>query len=170
MSVEASERRNAVGRRGSPVVGRREDAAPYRRVGALSSAKRDPATSETTYFIKAAGPDLLEFGEREYFLWRLLDGTNSLADIQTKFQGRFGTALTPEQFQSFVEQLIECGAVEGQRTDPALPAPASVVTPPVAEAEPSEAEGDADATGFRLDPGPLLRTCALIFGPLRFYG
>ncbi len=40
----------------------------------------------------------------------------------------------------------------------------------MAEAERSEAEGDADATGFRLDPGPLLRTCALIFGPLRFYG
>src|SRR6478735_5768116 len=95
--------------------------APYRRLGTLSSTKRDPATSASTYFITASGSEVLEFGEREYFLWRLLDGRNALADIQEKFKERFDVVLTPEQFGRFVDQLIECGAVEALEPPEAAP-------------------------------------------------
>src|SRR5688572_29606465 len=117
MTIDASERSTSAGRRDAHAPSRRDVSVSYRRVGTLGSSRRDPATSETTYLIKTSGKDVLQFGEKEYFLWRLLDGTNSTAEIQSKFAGRFGAPLTPEQFDSFVEQLVACGAIEVQKPD-----------------------------------------------------
>lgn len=174
MTIDSSERRNAAARRSAPAAYRRDDPVPYRRVGTLSSSKRDPATSETTYLIKAAGADVLQFGEKEYFLWRLLDGTNSVADIQAQFRRRFGGPLTPEQFESFVEQLVECGAVEAQRAaEPALPKPVSTAAMPKSldEAEPElpAAQTRRPIALAAFDPSAVLQALDWICGPLRFF-
>jgi multidrug resistance efflux pump len=174
ITIDTDARRNAAQRRGAAVSSRPEPSVPYRRVGSLSSAKRDPATSETTYFVKAAATELLQFGEREYFLWRLLDGTNSVADIQGKFRGRFETPLTPEQFDSFVEQLVECGAVERLALDgdpPAKPGSAPVVASAPGQIEPELPNHDwgAPFTVRLFNPSVGLRALDLICGPLRYF-
>ncbi len=155
-------------------VSTRRDAVPFRRIGTLSSTKRDPATSDTAYFIKASGTDVLQFGEREYFLWRLLDGTNSLADIQGKFRERFGATLTPQQFDSFVDQLVDCGAVEAhQAGETALsePEPEPVMPAPLDRLEAELPRDQARVRPSRrlCDPTRALRLLESICGPLRFF-
>lgn len=174
MTIDASERSNAAGRLDVPAPYRRDASVPFRRVGTLSSTERDPESSETAYFIKTSGKDVLQFGEKEYFLWRLLDGTNSIADIQTKFKARFGTPLTPDQFDSFVNQLVECGAVEPYSpVEAALPEPdaVSTVLSTLEQLEP-ELPRAARRVHFGIplfDPSGALRALDLICGPLRFF-
>lgn len=171
MTIDADEGTSTAERRGAAPA--RRDAAGFRRIGALSSAKRDPATSETAYFIKTAGTDALQFGEKEYFLWRLLDGSNSVGDIQAKFRARFDMSLTPEQFDAFVEQLVEGGAVE--RLKPAEGAPPRPGTLPVAAPpEPREpalplVEQRPRTGGHLFDPSGLLQGLNWLCGPLRFF-
>lgn len=169
MTVEAGEGINAAERRaGAGPVGR-EAAIGYRRLGTLSSATRDPDTAETVYFIKAPSTDVLQFGEKEYFLWRLLDGTNSLPDIQTKFRLHFKSALTAEQFDSFVEELIDCGVVE--RLKPAMPEERAKPEEPGEPGEPALplAENRLPQDLHLFDPSAALGRLDWICGPLRFY-
>ena len=174
MTVDANEGKNTAERRSATLSGRRDPLPSYRRVGTLSSAKRDPATSETAYFIKASGSDVLQFGEKEYFLWRLLDGTNSVANIRAKFRERFETPLTPGQFDTFVEQLVECGAVERLKSGDTARrtlVPASIVPSPPDQREPVLAAPDQRVPfGICLfNPSAALRTLDWICGPLRFF-
>jgi putative peptide zinc metalloprotease protein len=150
------------------------DPVAYRRVGILSSAKRDPATSESTYFINASGSEVLEFGEKEYFLWRLLDGTNSLSDIAAKFKERFDITLTPEQFGSFVDQLVACGAVEALGSREPVPPPPQAVPLIAPTSEPREVALPVSEAPRRwviplLDPSILLRALDTLCGPFRFF-
>jgi multidrug resistance efflux pump len=178
MTIDTNESRNSGEAPALVVAERRQPSVPFRRIGTLSSSKRDPATSESAYLIKATGSDVLQFGEEEYFLWRLLDGANSVADIQAKFSGRFGTALTGEQLDSFVRQLVECGAAErltpnetaaaGRR--PATPEPGLVASAALAALDPAVPIAVTPASDFRLgNPSALLRTLDWICGPLRFF-
>ena len=174
MTVDLSEQKTAAADSDVPVSARR-DTVSYRRIGVLSSAKRDPATAESTYFVKASGPDLLEFGEKEYFLWRLLDGTNPIPSIRSKFEDRFGAVLTPEQFDGFVDQLVDCGALEVQGAREAAlqtSGPTRALPPPAAEPlEPALRVSAAPRNrGIPLfDPSPVLRALDTLCGPFRFF-
>lgn len=172
MSIDIKEQTAAGGR--EPSGSSPPKVVPYRRVGTLSSTKRDPTTSASTYFVTASGSEVLEFGEREYFLWRLLDGRNALADIQEKFKERFNVTLTPEQFGRFVDQLVECGAVETVEPREAAPAPPDgalvVASPP----EPAESAlpfpTERRHAGIPLfDPTVALRVLDTLCGPFRFF-
>ena len=171
MTIDATEQQTAVDE--ADASGRHPQAVPFLQVGSLSSTRRDPATGTSTYFIKTSGSEILEFGEREYFLWRLLDGKSALADIEQKFKARFAVTLTAEQFGRFIDQLIECGAVE--RVEPNEAAPSSPrPLPIIASSEPPE-HALPMRTAFRrrgislFDPSIALRALDTLFGPSRFF-
>jgi len=162
MTIDTSERRSGTGRRDAPV--------PFRHVGSLSSSKRDGG--EQIYFIKTAGKEVLQFGDKEYFLWRALDGRNSVGEIQSKFGAKFGTPLTPEQLESFIEQLSDSGVIEPIRdTSPSKPLPEQLANPLLAEID-ERADVDSLPLQFAVrfgNPTVLLRVLDGICGPLRFF-
>ncbi len=84
---------------------------PYRRApGArLSSGGTD---DEPEYFLRVPGGQLLVLREQERFLWELLDGTCSSAEIGRRFRARFGTGLAPDDFPNFIADLLAAGAIE----------------------------------------------------------
>jgi multidrug resistance efflux pump len=161
MTIEATYRRN----RDRP----RERVIPYRHLASIKSSKRDTLQGEEVYFVKTPGKEVLQFGDKEYFLWRTLDGKNSFEDIQTKFRDRFGSSLTQEQLESFIEQLGDCGMIEPTGTE-------TVLTTPLPNPRVHLVEDDLpiERTGVRLvfrlfNPTLTLRILDWICGPLRFF-
>src|SRR5687767_599198 len=85
---------------------------PYRALENITTTRRGSPGAPPSYFIKTPKKEVLEFGQEEYALWRLLDGENSFADIQTKFAEQFGTQISRQQFDEFLTDLIGCEIVE----------------------------------------------------------
>ncbi len=84
---------------------------PYRRVPGprLSIGGTD---DEPEYFLKVPGGPLLVLREQERFLWELLDGTPLFAEIGRRFQARFGARRAPDDFRTFIAELLAAEAVE----------------------------------------------------------
>src|SRR4029078_10899745 len=92
-----------------------------------------------------------------------------------KFEDRFGAVLTPEQFDGFVDQLVDCGALEVQGArEAALLTSGSAPAPPPAAAEPLEPALPVSAAprnrGIPLfNPSPVLRTLDTLCGTVRVF-
>jgi putative peptide zinc metalloprotease protein len=143
---------------------------PYRALENITTTRRGAPGAPPSYFIKTPKNEVLEFGQEEYALWRLLDGENSFAEIQAKFAEQFGTQVSRQQFDEFLSDLLSCGIIEAVTPTvaderPALPAPAAASGEPVAR-EP-EAPPPAARTRRGISPAPMLRALAWLGGPLR---
>src|SRR5205823_3927860 len=54
------------------------------------------------------------FGEAEHFIARQLDGSTPGEVIRQRVEQRFGTALTPEALEGFIDALRRRGLLEGE--------------------------------------------------------
>ena len=158
---------------------RSDDAAPadppllYRALDNITTTKRGPPGSPPSYFIRTPKNEVLEFGQEEYALWRLLDGENSFADIQAKFAEQFGTHISRQQFDEFLTELTGCEIVEpispaALEERSALLAPAAgSVEPSALDREPEAEPQPAERVRRGVNPAPVLLALSWLGGPLR---
>ena len=80
----------------SPKLRSRLEAVPIRRSGDLYIALRD---------LEGLNPDVLALTPQAYFIITLLDGTNSIVDIQAAYMRNFGDILYSENIDGLIEKL-----------------------------------------------------------------
>ena len=143
--------------------GTADAAAPilYRtRPGVDFIAATDPKTGARQYFAKdRASGELYHFGEEEFLICQLLDGSRSLDDIKAGFKARFGLALTNKQFSEFLRDLHAAGFLAEASASPKATEP----LPEGTEAQPRPP--------FRLrlfNAAPLFAALAWFFWPVRY--
>src|SRR5688500_12574945 len=71
-----------------------------------------PLGEEGRYVVKdPSSGAYYELGEEEHFLLTQLDGTRSVEDISSAFEGRFGQGLFQEELDEFVEMARSQGFI-----------------------------------------------------------
>jgi biotin carboxyl carrier protein len=73
-----------------------------KREGEVGYILRDPRTGW-----------VFKLGEHDYYICQHLDGHTTLATLQAGYEARFDHPLPREEFDAFLEQLQQCGFVDG---------------------------------------------------------
>lgn len=153
---------------------------PFRAVEGLIVKPLPTAKGEHPMFaVRARGRKPCSLPEEEYFIFTLLDGSPTLADIEHEFRARFGSGLSRPHFQEFMEELLAAGVVERIPVEPPVapqqPRPvretrAAGPRPPSDQPQGDAAPPDGDAhqvNGISLLPIYLL--LARLGSPVRFF-
>ena len=85
--------------REQPKLRSRLEAIPIRRGGEVYIALRD---------LEGLNPDPLVLSPNAYFIATLMDGSNSIVDIQAAYMRQFGNFLYREDLDGFIEKLDTC--------------------------------------------------------------
>ncbi len=106
--------------------------------------------------------ELFEFGDKDYFLLRCLDGRSGAEMTCHLFEQRFHTALSPDQLQAYIEMVSEWGllksAQQGSAPAGANPQAAGMQIQPELESDPDSVipitTGTARAAGGKAGSKP----------------
>src|SRR5438270_7955313 len=90
----------------------RSEPIPYRAVGGLrvKTTSKGPNGARTHFVRSRVG--VCQLGEEEYFIFSLLDGKPTFADLEREFRARFAGPLSAPQFQAVLDELLEAGILE----------------------------------------------------------
>ncbi|MBS0560131.1 MAG: efflux RND transporter periplasmic adaptor subunit [Proteobacteria bacterium] len=121
---------------------------PFRAAEGLQITTTSMGKGATrTHFVRAKNGEIVQLGEEEYFIFSMLDGRPSLADIQREFRERFSGELSRRHFQEFVNELSTAGVIERVPGAPAGDFLADEPEP--APAEEAEKPGDSNRAAAR---------------------
>ena len=84
-------------------------AAGSNESGGKAYVVEDPVTHES-----------FSFGEEEYFLCKVMDGTSTSEEVLQRFQRRFGVEMSEAHFRNFEEHLLAMGLAEIPEGSPEL--------------------------------------------------
>jgi len=86
---------------------------PYRAAEGLHITTTSMGKGATrTHFVRSKNGEIVQLGEEEYFIFSMLDGRPSLADIQREFRERFSGELSQRHFREFVNELSTAGIID----------------------------------------------------------
>src|SRR5437867_684718 len=70
------------------------------------------------YIIKhPASERFFRFGEYEYFIAQQLDGNTSLDEVRRRVEEKFGSGLSPNTLDQFIERLRRLGLLDEGKTE-----------------------------------------------------
>jgi multidrug resistance efflux pump len=157
----------------------RNSPVPYRAAEGLQITTTSKAQGGgRNHFVRGRTGEICQLGEEEYFIFSLLDGRPSFADVQREFRDRFAGELSRRHFQGFIDELLTAGIIERLPGAP-LAEEVEEAPPGGPSASPPDRGGSAADTAPLADvppahpgrPGlaPLFLLLARLGSPVRFF-